>query len=436
MTDLVAAVVDGRVLALRAAGSLVLPEVPRGDDGPDLAALAAVCGARTVRPLAPELRPDPAADVRLHVVRPVPAPADGVVLDPRALDELSAPTAVVEVLAAELAVLAGRAPRPDRRADWYRAGWQDEADGWVDEALAARGVRRTGPSVPVKIWSLSALLRVPTTDGDVVLKAVGDPFAAEPAVTRWLSAALPGQVPTVLAVELRRGWTLMRAFSGSDGGDHPGSGPVAARVLAQVQLTATERLDSLRATGLPDRSLSRTLEALADVVRDGTVLRGLDPEERARVTALPAWLAPRFAALDAVGLPPSLVHGDLHTANYGVTADGVLLFDWTDAALGHPALDTVLLASSAGQDDPALEQDTLAAWAETWSAAYPEADVTAALALAPAAHLAYQAVSYYGLGRAQEDASRWQLGGITARLLRRLLTLQDTNPSPSYAITF
>lgn len=425
MTDLVVAVVDGRVLTRRAAGSLVLPTVGRGDDGPDLAALAAVWGVRTVRPLAPELRPDPGADVRLHLVQPVPAPPDGVALDAHSLGRLSAPAAVVEVLAAELAVLAGQTPRPARRPDWYRPGWQDEADGWVDAALADNGVRRTGPTVPVKVWSLAALLRVPTTDGEVVLKAVGEPFAAEPAVTRWLAAALPGRVPAVLAAEPVRGWTLMRAFSGSDGGEHPDSGPAAARVLAQVQLTATERLDSLRTTGLPDRSLSRTLAALADVVREGPALGDLDAEERSRVTALPEWLEPRFAALDAVGLPTSLVHGDLHTANYVVTADGVLLFDWTDAALGHPALDAVLLASSAGQDDPARERETLAAWADAWSAAWPEADVTGALALAPAAHLAYQAVSYHVLGRAQEDASRWQLGGITARQLRRLLTLQD-----------
>ncbi|GAA1435778.1 hypothetical protein GCM10009616_33800 [Microlunatus lacustris] len=425
MTDLVAAVVDGQVMARLEAGSLVLPSAPRGEDGPDLAALAAVWGARTVRPLAPELRPDPDSDVRLHVVQPVPALTGGVALDARALDRLSAPAAVVEVLAAELAVLAGQAPRPARRPDWYRLGWQDEVDGWVDATLTARGVRRTGTTVPVKIWSLSALLRVPTTDGEVVLKAVGEPFTAEPAVTSWLSTAVPGRVPMVLAVEPRRGWTLMRAFSGPDGGDRPESGPAAARVLAQVQLTATERLEGLRATGLPVRDLSRTLAALTDVVRDSPGLSALDVEERARVTALPAWLGPRFAALEELGLPTSLVHGDLHSANYVITAAGVLLFDWTDAALGHPALDAVLLASSAGQGAPAHEQDTLTAWSEVWRAAYPEADVAAALALAPAAHLAYQAVSYDGLGRAQEDASRWQLGGLTTRLLRRLLALRD-----------
>jgi aminoglycoside phosphotransferase (APT) family kinase protein len=118
-------------------------------------------------------------------------------------------------------------------------------------------------------------------------------------------------------------------------------------------------------------------------------------------------LADRLDALAATGLPPSVVHGDLHTGNYVVGPDGVLLFDWTDAALGHPVLDAVLLAGSAGRANPALEQATLEAYAEVWRAARPDVGIDTALTLAPEVGLAYQAVSYDALVRVQEDKSQW-----------------------------
>ena len=60
------------------------------------------------------------------------------------------------------------------------------------------------------------------------------------------------------------------------------------------------------------------------------------------------------------------------------------------------------------------------AYAEVWNAAYPDLDTTRALELAEHANTIYQMVTFEQIQRAQEDASRWDMHGVVARMLRRL----------------
>ena len=423
MTALVAGVVDGRLLVRSTAAGPVLPEAAETEEGPTQDQLAAVWGASSARPVAPALRLADQPALTLHLLTLDVEPAGAETLDASALDRLAHPPVVAATLATELAVLDGSAPPPPRRPDWYRPAWLAEIDGWVDQSLAAAGLRRRGPSRPVKVWSLSAVLEVPVDGGSVFAKAVCRHFGAEPAVTAWAAGLAPGRVPTLLATDPARGWMLMRAFTGPEGDECPDAAPEAARTLAAIQLAAVGRGDELLQTGAPDRTSGPTLAAFGVVVDAGLHLDSLSADERDRIRALPARLADRLDALDATGLPSTVVHGDLHTGNYVVSSDGVLLFDWTDAALGHPVLDVVLLAGSAGRADPALEQATLAAYADVWRAARPDVDIDAALELAQEVNLAYQAVSYDALVRAQEDRSQWEMERVAVRCLQRLLAL-------------
>ena len=120
-------------------------------------------------------------------------------------------------------------------------------------------------------------------------------------------------------------------------------------------------------------------------------------------------------------MPYTLGHGDLHLGNVALVDDHVLLFDWTDAAVTFPALDIALLARSSGVSDSPADRDTiLDAYAQVWRESYPEADVDEALRLAPLANQIYQTVSYEGIYRAQEERTRWEIGGVVARTLRSL----------------
>jgi aminoglycoside phosphotransferase (APT) family kinase protein len=50
-------------------------------------------------------------------------------------------------------------------------------------------------------------------------------------------------------------------------------------------------------------------------------------------------LASRFTAIEACGVPDTLVHGDFHPGNLIGDDNNLVLLDWGDCGLGNPLLD-------------------------------------------------------------------------------------------------
>lgn len=434
--DLVAAVCGDRLLVLDAPAGPVLPAVAGCEGWPETPLVIRTAGVDHATVLAPATRlaEEPATTVHLLGLPPGgpdPSLQGAGWLDLTHLERLGHPPDVATAVRAGLAEHTGAAPWPARRPAWYRPGWPAESDAWVDEQLARIGLDRTGPSEMVKIWSLSAVLRVPVSGGGtaahVYAKATCDHFRAEPAVTRLLASLAPAVVPDVLAVDEDRGWLLMRPFTDGEVEPRPETAPAAARAIAGLQLDLLDHTDELLAAGAPDRRLAPTLAAFERLVTGGIELPLLTPAERQRLLALVPWVARELETLAAVQVPDSIGHGDLHIGNYVADAAGVRMFDWSDAALTLPVLDARLLAGSAGGEH---EQPTLDAYAEVWANRLPAVDVAAALELSPVPHLVYQTVSYEGIYRGQEEQSHWEMAGISARLLRRLIGRWEEAGSP------
>ena len=283
---------------------------------------------------------------------------------------------------------------------------------------------RAGPSEPLKIWSLSAVLRIPTRtiDGDapaepVFFKATCEWFRAEPAFTQAIAAITPDHLPRVLAVDHPRAWMLMDPLPG-DGTEPPLAEAVPAGVVqARLQMELVGHLPVLRAAGLPDRTLEPTRAGLTAVVEDSVELSQLTADERADAsTALP-WLLERLDAFAEIGLPYSVAHGDLHIGNVAVAGDELTLYDWTDAAISFPFLDAAHLAASARAE---VGGKVLAAYADVWSEGYDRVDVERMLDQAPLLDRVYQMISYEGIYRSREPDSMWEMRGIVALSLRRL----------------
>jgi aminoglycoside phosphotransferase (APT) family kinase protein len=98
-----------------------------------------------------------------------------------------------------------------------------------------------------------------------------------------------------------------------------------------------------------------------------------------------------FEAIDACGLPASLVHGDFHPGNVRGERGRLVLLDWGDSGIGHPLLDQPAFLT---RIDGASVEPVRGAWHAAWSAARPGADpARAAHLLAPVA-AARQAVIY------------------------------------------
>lgn len=410
--DLLAAVHGDRVRVTPAGRLLPVPESDGWAEAVEILTTAGDAGGRI---MAPAWRIGTAPATTVHLVEV--GPGDGPWLDLAQLNRLAHRDEVRTAIATGVAEDRGQLPRPPARPPWFGPAWLPEVDDWIDTRLAEVGLVRRGPSAIGKFWSLSVVLSVPTGAEPVYFKAACDHFRAEPTITAAVARHFPAEVPDLIAIDDSRGWMLMRALPGVDVDRDPRLAPLAARTMATIQLEMSDHLDELVTAVTPDRRLAPTLDALQRVVEDSLELDQLDGAERRTAVAMVPWLSDQIAALADAGLPYSLGHGDLHLGNVTPVGDRLVIFDWTDAAITFPVLDVALLARSAGEE---MAPTVLAAYAAVWREAHSEAEINAALALAPLVNAAYQAVSYEAIYRAQEPRMRWEMHGVVARTLRDL----------------
>src|SRR5262249_30721728 len=93
----------------------------------------------------------------------------------------------------------------------------------------------------------------------------------------------------------------------------------------------------------------------------------------------------RLAAIDACGVPDTLMHGDFHPGNVRGDGSGLRLLDWGDSGVGHPILDETAFGARLPDADRLLARTT---WDAAWRDAVPGCDPSrAADLLAPVAAL-------------------------------------------------
>ncbi len=290
------------------------------------------------------------------------------------------------------------------RAAWARPGGVTATIAWADDALAAIGRPRIGPVVQIKTWNLSSVLRLPTAEGDVWCKTVPPFLTHEGGIISLIGADDPTLVPPLLASEPATRTVLLGDIPGEDDWNAPEERLLTmVQTLVRLQARWIDRIDDLLTAGLPDwrtRSLTRLVDAL--VVRADVRAQLGDAELRA-LDALNESLPDRFAALDACGIPETLVHGDFQSGNWRSDGHSLVLLDWGDAGVGHPMLDMSSFEEYVPDDVwPRVRE----AWIDAWRAEFPGANPSQADALiAPIAALR-QAVIYQGFLDGIEPSER------------------------------
>jgi hypothetical protein len=261
------------------------------------------------------------------------------------------------------------------------------------------------------------VLRVPTTDGDLFLKQDQPVQAYEVPLTTALFARWPDRVPEVIAADLERSWLLTR-----DGGVRvadSGAFDVFPRALAlygELQVAEVASVDDFLAIGLRDLRLPVVVD-LYEPFFEGD--HGLEADEVRRLVAL----APRFrelcAELEALGLPASIQHDDLHQWNVFVRGDRVALYDWGDASVGFPLWSW--LKPSWALENPAAARD---AYVTEWEGFAPRRELLRALELAIPTGL----FPYVAQIRRQYDATQAHSDYSTylPRRLRQLLAVLES----------
>lgn len=242
------------------------------------------------------------------------------------------------------------ARRVDRRARWFLPGWYGRACDIIEEQVAKHGGEVTGPAVQIKHWSLSSVLRAPTTLGDVYLKTVLPRLVHEPDIIGLLARRWPRAVPEVLAHCAAEDWWLAADFGGTIGWDLPEDARAGALpVLVEMQQALTGRADELSEVGCTARppdvladqfSVLFEREDLWTAPRELRNLhRALLPEEYERLRAVVPFLRECCDGLAAGPVADTLMHGDFFDGNTAARPGGFLIYDWGFVSVAHPLLD-------------------------------------------------------------------------------------------------
>jgi hypothetical protein len=262
---------------------------------------------------------------------------------------------------------------------WSTPEWIADATSWMDSALAAAGLRRTGPVTQPHLRGWGTVLTAPTGQGPVWLKAPAPRTAFEVPLYELLGRLVPDRVLTPIAVDLDRDWLLL-----PDGGptlhDLSGGDAELAEILpryGELQRDLAGQVETLLASGLADmraHAMPARFEEALEVARR----RAAGEDDRAAIEAVAA-MRPEFTEwcrrLAASPVPSSLDHNDLHPAN--VLADGTRFYDWGDAVVAHPFA-SMLVTLNFVEDVPRLRD----AYLEAFTDLAPRAELVAEVELA------------------------------------------------------
>ena len=337
-----------------------------------------------------------------------------------------------------LAELAKESPPPALRPRWARRGWFDRAATWMRTSAADAGRPLTGDPTPFFLRGISALLRATTDGPDLFLKAVFPPFHAEPVLTRLLADRFPASITTVIAIEPDEGWLIVEDIGSAWVGDLPeGDRPTAlgrgAAALVEIQRVFASDEAAIRmllAAGAPHRPLADLVaDAAAAIGPDGYGVGdgGVPPDRATRVLES---LTTAVARVSAVGPPESVVHGDFHPGNAAVVGDRIVIIDWSDAAISSPAVDLVTWIAWSGGRQAEIDAAT-DAWVEAWSGAVALDALHAVIDDVLIVGAAYQIVSYDGIRRNLEPATRYTMTGGGDHFLKTLEAIIDRREASS-----
>lgn len=250
---------------------------------------------------------------------------------------------------------------------WSSPPFVDAALAWVAGSVAPLGLRPTGEWEQPHCRPWSSAIRVETDGGRLWFKVNGPGTAHEARLTGLLGELAPDLVPSVLAVDEERCWSLtrdagpvMRSLAEPD--ELWDRWAVVLRRYAEAQLDLAAHADAVRAAGvrdcgpeqLPGLAEKLVAELAARPVDEG----GLTAEEAERLTDRLPVLADWCAELSASGLPLTVQHDDLHSSNICWGDTGPRVIDWGDSVLGHPfgtmlgTLNSIAWHAKAEQDDP------------------------------------------------------------------------------------
>jgi len=318
---------------------------------------------------------------------------------------------------------------------WTSPSWFDEVKIWIaDQVKYDSGQSLMGELEQVKSWAISSVLRARTETETLYFKAVPTLFGQEPVITQQLALLFPEYIPSLVAVDTARHWMLMREFVGKelDESKAPEDRAAALPAFAKIQIGCIPYVDELISWGSMDRRLALMANQVEAVIyemteADAREIYAITDEEAVKLRQHAPALRSICLDLASFGVPETLIHGDLHAGNIIVNeVDGqkrFLIFDWTDAAIGHPFFDMqTMLQGKWMQDHPNAATVLRDAYLEPWTKILPIDTLIAAFDVSQKLAPLYHAISYRNIAVGVPPSSRWELSEFAGHYLRTLLS--------------
>ena len=224
------------------------------------------------------------------------------------------------------------------------AAWTDPASleaarAWIEEELDRLGVEAAGTLDEPLVTPWSTVIRVPRRSvGDLWFKANAPAHAYEAAVVSMLGRMCPDRVPELVAADSDRGWMLTR-----DAGlvlrDLVARERDLRRWLdalplyAQLQIDVAGQADEFLAVGASDCRLDRLASRFELLLEN---VRGITPDERARLSDLQPWVQEMCTELAGYAIPETIQHNDLHDGQVFARDGGYAFSDWGESCVSHP----------------------------------------------------------------------------------------------------
>lgn len=230
---------------------------------------------------------------------------------------------------------------------WTGTPFHEKATAWVGDVAGSCGIVLTGSWSQPHCRPWSSVLRFESTSAPLWFKVNGPGTRHEPRLVVALGRLAPDLVPQVIAVDARRGWSLARDAGPVLRGIAPpdelwSSWEHLLGSYATSQIRLADHVRTLIGAGVAELNPMTLPEAARRILRELAVLPpehgGLNEDEanqvEARLPTYDAWCA----ELAGSGIPSSIQHDDLHSANVCWTgsAETARVIDWGDASVGHP----------------------------------------------------------------------------------------------------
>lgn len=300
------------------------------------------------------------------------------------------------------------------RADdspFSRLGWIDEAIQWVETASGHR-LSSKADIEQLNAGGRFALLRFLMDNGSRYwLKATGSPNIHELSVTTILSRYCADYLPTLIAAcPAWNAW--ISSEDGTPMADLPSDPerlfqslkyPVMS--MAQLQIATLGRRQKFLDAGAFDQGMGALhancdgmFEFLSEAMKRQTS-KNVAPLEPKRLEELCSILKKSCDRIDALGIPETVVHGDLNRGNILIAGEHCQFIDWSEAYVGFPfiSLDHMLLLNRIenSREESLLNLRLRGCYQNAWRSVCDPVRIENALKLAPVLAIAS---TLYGRG--------------------------------------